>query len=578
MTKNKMPSYDVAIEGDRELKHNPNTSWLIIVWSVMSLVAALALGSGCAAMGDAPTAETSGQSAPRPNGPPTEPGDDQPPSSELGSAPNLGQGGSQDIGELRQVLESGGIPSPDVLDEVGFFNVHRLDFPNPECGEDVCIHGLVGMMGNMISGSQCTLLLIGMNTPIQPETMERPPLDLVIALDTSAAIEAQMPFVGDGLTAMLGELREDDTVSLVTFDDQVRFLYDGLGPEETVAGDWFSILRTAGSSDLYGGLRAAFELAGDKQEEGRQARVLLVSGGPPTAGLTSPQRLADMAEGFSAQGIALTTLGVGNADGVVLRSLTQSGAGNSYFAPDASAAQEVLTQEINSFAVAIAQDVRISFSGSEDYWLGRIHGTSQSRLLDDRRGVIDIPSLFLAQRTSDEDQEEGRRGGGGGIMIELLPNQPELSRVEVGLLTIQYRVPGTDQWVEQEVEVVSDTSPAEVTSEGAFETPSVEKAFVMLNIFVGFEMAAVRAENADYRSALQVLHALDVNVGLWLDENPDLDIADDYDLLTMFIANVESEWDSWMTQYPEYDQEFFEPETRQSAGYPTPAPEPWPQD
>jgi len=543
----------------------------------MSLLAALCFGSGCSSDDPASSETTGGQTAPRPDSPPNVGGDDPQLPPEYGSAPNLGQGGSQDIGELRQILESGGIPSLDVLDEVGFFNVHRLDFPNPECGEDVCIHGLVGMMGNMISGSQCTLLLIGMNTPIQPETMERPPLDLVIALDTSEAIEAQLPFVGAGLTAMLGELREDDTVSLMTYDDRIRLLYDELGPNETIAGDWFSILRTAGNSDMYGGLRAAFELASDKQEDGRQTRVLLVSGGAPSAGLTNPQRLADMAEGFSAQGIALTTLGVGGADGVLLRSLTQSGAGNSYFAPDASAAQEVLTQEINSFAVAIAQDVRISFSGSEDYWLGRIHGTSQSRLLDDRRGVIDIPSLFMAQRTSHDDQAEGRRGGGGGIMIELLPNQPDLSRAEVGLLTVQYRIPGTDEWVQQEVEVVSDTTPAELTSEGAFETPSVEKAFVMLNIFVGFEMAAVRAENADYRSALQVLHALDVNVGLWLDENPDLDIADDYELLSLFIANVEAEWDRWVDQYPDYDQEFFEPEPR-SAGNPRPIPEPWPSD
>src|SRR5262245_5566263 len=89
-------------------------------------------------------------------------------SGETGSAPvdpgpgatGISQGGAQDFGLFRQILEDGEIPGPETLDDIGFFAEHKLDYPLPACGEDVCMHGLLGVMGNMISGSTCTLIQI----------------------------------------------------------------------------------------------------------------------------------------------------------------------------------------------------------------------------------------------------------------------------------------------------------------------------------------------------------------------------------------------------------------------------------
>src|SRR5690606_25691819 len=75
------------------------------------------------------------------------------------SGVGVGQGGAQDFGQFRQILEDGGIPGPETLDDVGFFNEHQIELPPPDCGEDLCIHGLLGVMGNMISGSNCTIVM-----------------------------------------------------------------------------------------------------------------------------------------------------------------------------------------------------------------------------------------------------------------------------------------------------------------------------------------------------------------------------------------------------------------------------------
>ena len=65
--------------------------------------------------------------------------------------------------------------------------------------------------------------------------------------------------------------------------------------------------------------------------------------------------------------------------------------------------------ELATFLVPLAQDVRISVDGGADYWLGRIHGTADARLLTDRRGVVEIPGLYLAQRTGAEPPPDASR-------------------------------------------------------------------------------------------------------------------------------------------------------------------------
>src|SRR5262245_15577115 len=101
-------------------------------------------------------------------------GGSDPPSGAGPGATGILQGGAQDFGLFRQILEDGQIPGPETLDDIGFFAEHKLDYAQPTCGENVCMHGLLGIMGNMITGSTCTLIQIGMNSPIDITQVQRP--------------------------------------------------------------------------------------------------------------------------------------------------------------------------------------------------------------------------------------------------------------------------------------------------------------------------------------------------------------------------------------------------------------------
>lgn len=483
-------------------------------------------------------------------------------SEDEGAGAGIGQGGAQDFGQFRAILDAGGLPGPETLDDVGFFNEHKLELPPPDCGNDVCLHGELGVMGNMINGSNCTLVMIGLNTPVDPSTVERPPLNLAIAVDTSGSMAGDpIGYVREGLYRMLDDLQPDDRVSLIAFDGSARVAVQSVAGDSAELSLAIGNLDADGSTNIYDGLRLAFETVGANADPALDNRVILLSDGEATAGITSRAKVLNMAAAYSAVGYGVSTIGVGSDfDPVLMRELSEQGAGAFYFLEDPSAVREVFEEEVKTFLLPLARDVVIDLAIDPGYSLRAIYGTKQATMWGNT-GHIEIPSLQIAHRTEVSDNEGGRRGGGGAIIAELLPH-PDTQETEagtVGTMSMSYAVPGGDERIEQTFSVMSPLAVGETPDAGHFSFAGVEKSFVMLNIYAGFDMAATRAAYGDYNGALSVLVPLGEQVALWLETSPDEDIADDAVYIDKFIANLEAE----------------------GGGLPPPEqnpPNPWPQD
>ena len=478
-----------------------------------------------------------------------------------GGGAGVGQGGSQDFGQFKQILEDGDLPGPETIDDVGFFNEHKIELPSPDCGNDVCMHGELGVMGNMISGSNCTLVQLGMNTPIDPDSLERRPMNLVLSIDTSGSMAgANISYVREGLLRMLDDLMPGDRVTLIRFSDDAEVVLEnvpGDSPDLPIA---IGTLEANGSTNLYAGLRTAYEVLEDHGQPDWQNRVVFLSDGMATAGITNDDKILAMSEGYNGLGFNLTTIGMGEEfDPDLMRSLSETGAGAFYFLQDPQAVQEVFEEEVNTFIVPLAKDVTIDVDIAEGYGLRAIYGTKQFELTGGDAATIEIPILQMAHRESVEDNSEGRRGGGGAMLAELLPAPgKELPAGSVGTITLRYTDPETAAPVEQTVKIVSPIAPGETPEDGLFTTEGVEKSFVMLNIYMGFEMAAQRVMAGDMSGALELLRGLEQNVEAWLVDNPDFDIEDDLIYIRLFIANL-------LAKGADEDPD-------------RPAPEPWPQD
>jgi Ca-activated chloride channel family protein len=457
--------------------------------------------------------------------------------SSLGSG--VGQGGAQDFGLFREILLEGGIPGPETIDDVGFFAEHKVPMPTPECGENVCIHGMLGVMGNMISGSNCTVVLVGMNTPIDPDTLERPPLNLTVAVDLSGSMKGEpIERVREGLLRMRNELQPDDRVSLVGFGDDAELIVESVAGDSVELATAIAALTPAGSTNIYAGLRMAFETVGAHAQEGYQNRVVLASDGLATVGITSDDKIEGLAEAWAELGYGLTTIGLGNDfDIELMRSLAELGSGSFYYVEDYAAVEEIFAEEVQAFVVPLAEDVTIDATVFEGYDLRNIYGTKQAEVWGNH-GHIDIPILQLAHRVSADDNENGRRGGGGAMILELLPTGEDPG--EVGRIEFEYQDPVSGEIVEEITEITSPLGPWETPENGWFTNDSVEKGFVMLNVYVAFEMAASRASVGDDAGALSILRPLALSLEDWLASNDDADIEDDLFYVYRFIENLEA--------------------------------------
>ena len=485
-----------------------------------------------------------------------------------GEGLGVGQGGAQDFGQFKQILEAGEIPGPNTIDDVGFFNEHKVELPTPQCSNDVCIHGLFGQMGNMITGSDCITVLVGMNTAIDVAKLERPPLNLSLVIDTSGSMEGEpIAYVRDGLMRMLDGLESGDHISLITFSTGAKVQVEAVTGDAPELINAIDAINANGGTNIYDGLRTGFELVAAHAEDYAQNRVILLSDGNATEGITNDAKIVSMAAGYAAQGFGLTTIGVGaEFDVELMRTLSEQASGSFYFLEDPAAVKEVFHEEVTSFLVPLAEDVSLDVDIGDAYVLRGIYGT---KLYDFTlgSGSIEIPNLQLAHRTAVDDHDNGgRRGGGGAILLELLRKQNAKPTQAVGDLMLRYRVPHTDSYVDEKVAIKIPVAPDQVDLEnGTFEDMSVEKSFVMLNIFVGFQMAATRASQGDVTGAYHVLDSLDANVDAWLAANPDFDIEDDLKYIRMFKTNLLAVGAT-------------EPPPTQPGEVPPPPPEPWPND
>jgi Ca-activated chloride channel homolog len=477
--------------------------------------------------------------------------------------PSVGQGGAQDFGQFRDILESGGIPGPETLDDVGFFNEHKIDLPAAQCGDDVCLHGQLGVLGNMISGSNCTVVLLGMNTAIDPSRLERPPLNLAIVVDASGSMAGEpIEYLREGLYRMLDDLQPEDRISLVSFSDGATVMLEAIeGTQTTDLTLAIDDIEAGGSTNIYEGLRTGYELVTAHAEPGRQNRVILLSDGEATAGITNSAKIVEMSATYNEAGYSLTTIGMGvDFDPALMRELSEKGAGAFYYLEDPAAVQEVFEEEVTTFLVPLARDLRIDVSIDPGYSLRAMYGTKLFEL-DGNDASIAIPIVQIAHRTSASDDMNGRRGGGGAIIAELMPSS--VSAVQepgiVGRLTMSYERVADGETVVQEVPITTALDPGEVPDGGHFDGAGVEKSFVMLNVFAGLQLASQRALWGDDRGALAVLQPLAGAVTEWLAANPDDDIADDLHYVGLFMQNLRARGAE-------------EPAPQQNP------PEPWPSD
>lgn len=509
----------------------------------------LALGGGC--VGCSGGMDSSGDAAqfqggaPPPRVTPSPAGTSTPPP----GGTNVNLGGSQDAGFLREQLQAGLVPAPAALDAAGFFAEHYIELPPAACGEKLCLQPMMAVMGNLFDGGNCTMLHIGLKSPLAADPGARPPLSLSVVVDVSGSMQGEkIALVREGLGLLIDGMRDEDRLSLIAYSDGVNVL-SPLTPVESGRANLRRLvggLVADGGTNLAAGLEAGYRTIEEGYEPGRQHRLILLSDGVPTAGVLDPNAILAASRAYNSDGIGLTTIGLGSDFNVTLmRGLAQQADGNFYFLENVGAVKEVFEEELSFFLVPLAFDVSLKVEAGDDYDFGRSLGTPFWANTA-RGGRLDVPSVFLAHRESADDvtEDEGRRGGGSSLLVELMPRASISGDTEpvVATLELSFRDPETDEMVEDRVSVTYPHPADVLESSGYFQAPdpaAIQKSFVMLNVFVGMERAILDFHARSFSArTIAELDNLIAAVSDYNEEIEDKDIELDLELLDRLRQNL----------------------------------------
>jgi Ca-activated chloride channel family protein len=445
-------------------------------------------------------------------------------------------GGQQDIGEFRGILESGGLPGRETLDANGFFNEHYAPPPETGCTQPICLTPGVAVGRDWLTGGHQATLQIAVSTNVDPATLTRKPLNLIVVVDHSGSMweDNRLEKVKVGLSTLVDNLEEGDRMALVQFDDRVDVLAPlGETLDRAKLHGIIDDLTPRGSTNIYGGLQRGFELASEAFSTERQNRVIFLSDGLATAGITDQQSIISMSDGFIESGIGLTTIGVGlSFDVALMRGLAEHGAGNFYFLEDAAAATEVFTQELDYFVQPLALDVRVEATAGGGWTFGEQLGSTlwQGSYSG---GSMRVPAVFVASRVS-QSPEGGRRGGGSMIFIHLTPTGNNVDG-KVADLELTYRLPGSSETVTETVTLAYPNDPVETPTETYLSAPEMAERYAMYNVFLGLRFATNAYSTSCAAAALRSTRAA---AETWNATHEDPDIAADIQLIDMYLGNL----------------------------------------
>lgn len=261
---------------------------------------------------------------------------------------------------VRRFLSLRRLPAPDAVRIEELVNYFPYRYPAPQ-GPAPFAAALE--VAEAPWAPQHRLVRIGLKgREVAPEA--RPAANLVFLVDVSGSMNQpnKLPLVKDSLRKLLGKLRPDDRVAIVTYAGQ-----SGLALPSTPVARSAEILaalealRPAGATNGGMGIHLAYDIAKANFAADGVNRVVLCTDGDFNVGVSSPGDLVRLVEEKAKSNVFLTVLGfgMGNLKDGTLEQLADQGNGQYGYIDTAREADKLFVEEVTSTLVTIAKDVKI---------------------------------------------------------------------------------------------------------------------------------------------------------------------------------------------------------------------------
>lgn len=194
-----------------------------------------------------------------------------------------------------------------------------------------------------------------------PSSSERMPVNLALVIDRSSSMRG--PRIAHAMAAVrqvVQQLDARDRLSVIAFDASARALF---GPANLTTEARLELdlalegLRTGVGTNLAAGIKKGSEAVRSGYVRGAISRLVLLTDGQPSLGITDSGRLCALAEKEASRGVSITTMGLGEGfDDELLAELARSGRGGFHYLASAADIPGAFGRELAGvFAIAATQ-------------------------------------------------------------------------------------------------------------------------------------------------------------------------------------------------------------------------------
>jgi Ca-activated chloride channel family protein len=411
------------------------------------------------------------------------------PGDELGSPTGgVDTGGAQDISAAREVIEQGGVPSAELITVEGLLSEHDVPTSGAPCNSPLCVRPATGIAPSLETGALERWVHIGMTTGIDLATWQRPPLDLVIAIDKSSSMAGDLAQTTEAAARLIGQLRSDDRVEVFAFDDAIHVVHP-LGAVGNTAA-----LQTAVRGLVAGGnwnIDLAIDTAyGDlaTATPGRVRRVVIESCGYPYIAPDVSDPVSTTIKSHGAEGIGITFVGILlGYSGDLAKLLGQSNGGNYYYTSSLESVTSFFDVDADYLLTPIAYDLALGLNLSSNWKLDRMYGIPGNADGTPADGY-NIATAFFSHRRGSVVARLSYTGNGS----------PPPAAASVSL---SYRPEAALGWTSAEDQTIDAMTGSPEPDGTYYGTAGVRKAVMLVNMAVRMIDACTQWSAGDHAAA-----------------------------------------------------------------------------
>ena len=367
-----------------------------------------------------------------------------------------------------------------------FVNYFKYRYPQPKGDDPIAV---ACEMGVCPWAPTHKLLRVGVQAREVP-VEKLPPCNLTFLIDVSGSMGGNGGFemMKSGLKMLVGKLRPEDRVAIVTYADGTRVQLDSTpGSKKSKIRAVVDGLRCGGCTYGAGGIQLAYEEAKKNFDKNANNRVILITDGDFNVGISDPKLLEEFIATKRESGVFLTVLGVGrgNYQDATMKKLANAGNGNYAYLDSVLEAKKVMMNEFGGTLFTVAKDVKLQL----EFNPAEVKGYR----------LLGYESRKLAAKDFNDDKKDAGEIGSGHTMTafyEIVPagsdekiadvdplkyqKRTESGRGEVCTVKLRWKKPDGDTSMLKEIPVAeAQITPKAPSEDFRFASAVAEFALIM---------------------------------------------------------------------------------------------------